>query len=57
MAEMARLGQARMAMDAADSALDRLRAVMVHLDLADRPLPASIVDRWVREIEQEKSQW
>lgn len=55
--EMARIGQSRMAIEAADSALDKLRAVMVHLNLADRLLPASIVDRWVREIEQEKSRW
>jgi hypothetical protein len=46
-----------MAKEAVERALDELGSVVVHLSLADLSVPRSIVESWIREIEQEKSQW
>lgn len=55
--QIVRLAQSRMAKEAVERALDELGSVVVHLSLADLSVPRSIVESWIREIEQEKSQW
>jgi len=57
MRQIERLGQTRMATEATEMALDRLRAAVVHFNLAARLGPVSTVERWIRAIEEEKARW